>query len=161
MGICIDVKQAHKRCRIKSSAQGFLGFTWQDELYFFRCCPFGAVFSQHWWGRIGSCTLRLLHTFIFWVHMGLLFVDDLIFCQAFSLMPPTGALLCLFLQVIGLPVTWKKLQSSCRVDGYGGDYVSVRARSVFVLKNAFVYLRASAHSFVPMAGSQQRTWKAF
>ena len=51
MGICIDVKQAHKRCRIKNSEQGLLGFTWQDELYFFRCCPFGAVFSQHWWGE--------------------------------------------------------------------------------------------------------------
>ena len=39
MGICIDVKQAHKRCRIKNSEQGLLGFTWQDELYFFSLLP--------------------------------------------------------------------------------------------------------------------------
>ena len=119
MGICIDVKQAHKRCRIKSSEQGLLGFTWQDELYFFRCCPFGAVFSQHWWGRVGGCTLRLLHTLIFFAHMGLLFVDDFIFSQAFSLLPLTGAMICLFLQVVGIPVSWKKLQISCRVDWIG------------------------------------------
>ena len=119
MGICIDVKQAHKRCRIKNSEQGLLGFTWQDELYFFRCCPFGAVFSQHWWGRVGGCALRLLHTLIFSAHMGLLFVDDFIFSQAFNLMPLTGAMICLFLQVIGIPVSWKKLQISCRVDWIG------------------------------------------
>ena len=119
MGICIDVKQAHKRCRIKNSEQGLLGFTWQDELYFFRCCPFGAVFSQHWWGRVGGCALRLLHTLIFFAHMGLLFVDDFIFSQAFNLMPLTGAMICLFLQVVGIPVSWKKLQMSCRVDWIG------------------------------------------
>ncbi|CAE7795651.1 Gapdh [Symbiodinium sp. CCMP2592] len=32
MAICIDVKQAHKRCRIRDSEQGLLGFTWQNEL---------------------------------------------------------------------------------------------------------------------------------
>ena len=116
MGICIDVKQAHKHCRIKNSVQGLLGFTWQDALYFFRCCPFGAVFSQHWWGRVGGCALRLLNTLFFLAHMGLLFVDDFIFCQAFSLTPLTGAMICLFLQVVGIPVSWKKLQISCRVD---------------------------------------------
>ncbi|CAE6910823.1 unnamed protein product [Symbiodinium sp. CCMP2592] len=82
MAICIDVKQAHKRCRIRDSEQGLLGFTWQNALYFFRCCPFGAVFSQHWWGRVGGCTLRLLHTLLFLAHVGLLFVDDFIFSQA-------------------------------------------------------------------------------
>ncbi|CAE7833488.1 unnamed protein product [Symbiodinium sp. CCMP2592] len=85
MAICIDVKQAHKRCRIRDSEQGLLGFTWHNALYFFRCCPFGAVFSQHWWGRVGGCTLRLLHTLLFLAHVGLLFVDDFIFSQAASL----------------------------------------------------------------------------
>ena len=77
------------------------------------------MFSQHWWGRVGGCALRLLHTLIFLAHMGLLFVDDFIFSQAFNLMPLTGAMVCLFLQVIGIPVSWKKLQISCRVDWIG------------------------------------------
>ena len=51
--------------------------------------------------------------------MGLLFVDDFIFSQAFSLLPLTGAMICLFLQVVGIPVSWKKLQISCRVDWIG------------------------------------------
>ncbi|CAE7505701.1 unnamed protein product [Symbiodinium sp. CCMP2592] len=119
MAICIDVKQAHKRCRIRDSEQGLLGFTWHNALYFFRCCPFGAVFSQHWWGRVGGCTLRLLHTLLFLAHVGLLFVDDFIFSQAASLMPLSGAVICLFLQILGVPVSWKKLQISCRVDWIG------------------------------------------
>ncbi|CAE7198654.1 unnamed protein product [Symbiodinium sp. CCMP2592] len=119
MAICIDVKQAHKRCRIHDSEQGLLGFTWHNALYFFRCCPFGAVFSQHWWGRVGGCTLRLLHTLLFLAHVGLLFVDDFIFSQAASLMPLSGAVICLFLQILGVPVSWKKLQISCRVDWIG------------------------------------------
>ncbi|CAE7221556.1 unnamed protein product [Symbiodinium sp. CCMP2592] len=119
MAICIDVKQAHKRCRIRDSEQGLLGFTWHNALYFFRCCPFGAVFSQHWWGRVGGCTLRLLHTLLFLAHVGLLFVDDFIFSQAASLMPLSGAVICLFLQILGVPVSWKKLQTSCRVDWIG------------------------------------------
>ncbi|CAE7196317.1 unnamed protein product [Symbiodinium sp. CCMP2592] len=119
MAICIDVKQAHKRCRIRDSEQGLLGFTWHNALYFFRCCPFGAVFSQHWWGRVGGCTLRLLHTLLFLAHVGLLFVDDFIFSQAASLMPLSGAVICLFLQILGVPVSWKKLQISCRVNWIG------------------------------------------
>ena len=68
---------------------------------------------------LGGCTLRLLHTLIFFAHMGLLFVDDFIFSQAFSLLPLTGAMICLFLQVVGIPVSWQKLQISCRVDWIG------------------------------------------
>ena len=34
-------------------------------------------------------------------------------------MPLTGAMICLFLQVVGIPVSWKKLQISCRVDWIG------------------------------------------
>ena len=103
----------------EAQSTDFLGSLGKNDLYFFRCCPFGAVFSQHWWGRVGGCTLRLLHTLIFFAHMGLLFVDNFIFSQAFSLMPLTGAVICLFLQVVGIPVSWKKLQISCRVDWIG------------------------------------------
>jgi hypothetical protein len=29
-------------------------FTFQEKLLYYQGCPFGASFSQHWWGRIGS-----------------------------------------------------------------------------------------------------------
>ncbi|CAE7338940.1 unnamed protein product, partial [Symbiodinium sp. CCMP2592] len=79
----------------------------------------GRAERLHWWGRVGGCTLRLLHILLFLAHVGLLFVDDFIFSQAASLMPLSGAVICLFLQVLGIPVSWKKLQISCRVDWIG------------------------------------------
>ena len=58
--ISLDVKSAHKRCVVKEAEQGLLGFSFEDSLYFYRVAPFGAVFAQHWWGRLGSCILRLI-----------------------------------------------------------------------------------------------------
>ncbi|CAE7294731.1 KIF15 [Symbiodinium natans] len=52
--ISLDVKSAHKRCVVKESEQGLLGFAFADSLYFYRVAPFGAVFAQHWplaWGE--------------------------------------------------------------------------------------------------------------
>ncbi|CAE7524568.1 unnamed protein product [Symbiodinium natans] len=51
--ISLDVKSAHKRCVVKESEQGLLGFAFADSLYFYRVAPFGAVFAQHWfWGYL-------------------------------------------------------------------------------------------------------------
>ena len=117
--ISLDVKSAHKRCVVKESEQGLLGFAFADSLYFYRVAPFGAVFAQHWWGRLGSCLLRLLHILIWFSHAGHLFVDDYLFSQAEAVLPATGAMICLFFQILGVPLSWKKLQVSSRVQWIG------------------------------------------
>ena len=120
--VSLDVKSAHKRCVVKESEQGLLGFSFEDSLYFYRVAPFGAVFAQHWWGRLGSCILRLMHILIWLSHTGHLFVDDYLISQLASILPATGAMLCLFLQVIGVPLSWKKLQLSDRAQWIGWDF---------------------------------------
>lgn len=50
----LDIKSAHKRVRVRPSEQSLLMFTFQEKLFYYQVCPFGASFSQHWWGRIGS-----------------------------------------------------------------------------------------------------------
>ena len=122
MAMCIDVKAAHKRVVIRASEQGLLGFTWQDEIYFYKVAHFGATFAQHWWGRVGSCALRLLHILIWIARIGMLFVDDYLFSQDCQIMPLTGAMICLFFQILGIPLSWKKLQLSHRVEWIGWHF---------------------------------------
>ena len=54
LGFSLDVKAAHKRIVLHPDEQGLVGFTLNDRLYFYRVTPFGAVFSAHWWARLGG-----------------------------------------------------------------------------------------------------------
>ena len=125
--LSIDIKSAHKRVVVNSAEQGLLGFTCENpdgtnSLYFYRTCPFGATFAQHWWGRLGSAILRILHILIWVAHTGHLFVDDYIFSQAASVLPATGAMICMFFQCMGIPLSWHKLQLAFRVSWIGWDF---------------------------------------
>ncbi|CAE7771724.1 unnamed protein product [Symbiodinium sp. CCMP2592] len=125
--LSIDIKSAHKRCVVKDAEQGLLGFTCEEPdgsnaLYFYRTCPFGATFAQHWWGRLGSCILRILHILIYIAHTGHLFVDDYLFSQEMSILPATSAMICMFMQIMGVPFSWHKLQISVRVTWIGWDF---------------------------------------
>ena len=88
-------------------------------MYFYKVAPFGATFAQHWWGRLGSCLLRLLHILIWVAHSGRLFVDDYLFTQQHAMLPHFGSMICLFLQIMGVPLSWTKLQISFQVDWIG------------------------------------------
>ena len=48
-------------------------------------------------------------------HRNFLCAHGLSLCRRFHF----SAMICLFLQVVGIPVSWKKLQISCRVDWIG------------------------------------------
>ena len=125
--LSIDIKSAHKRCVVKPAEQGLLGFSFENldgsnSLYFYRTCPFGATFAQHWWGRLGSVILRILHILIWVAHTGHLFVDDYLFSQEASVLPATSAMICMFMQIMGIPLSWHKLQLSIRVSWIGWDF---------------------------------------
>ena len=82
--LSIDIKSTHKRCVVKPAEQGLLGSSGinldgSNSLYFYRACPFGATFAQHWWGRLGSGILHILLILIWVTHTGHLFVDDYLF----------------------------------------------------------------------------------
>ena len=122
--LSLDIKSAHKRVVVKSE-RGLLRFTWQGSLYFYKVAPFGATLAQHWWGRLGSCLLRLLHILVWVAHSGHLFVDDYLFSMQHELLPHFGSMICLFLQIMGVPLSWKKLQISFQVDWMGWCFALV------------------------------------
>ena len=87
LGFSLDIKAAHKRIVLHPDEQGLVGFTLNDRLYFYRVTPFGAVFSAHWWARLGGFLL-------WWAHTGLLCVDDYFFTQCHDMMPISATMLC-------------------------------------------------------------------
>ena len=122
--LSLDVKSAHKRIVVRSSEQGLLGFTLDNTLYFYRVCPFGAVFSASWWGRLSGFLMRLFHRVIYISHAGMIYVDDMFFMQDANIMPLTASLLSLFCQAIQIPLSWKKCELSSEVKWIGW-YINV------------------------------------
>lgn len=80
MGFSLDVKSAHKRIAVHRTHRGLLGFQFRNQL-FYKVAPFGAVFSAHYWSRLGGFLLRVFHKLTWLAHAGFLYVDDLLMFQ--------------------------------------------------------------------------------
>ena len=104
----LDIKSGHKRVRIRSSEQGLLMFRHKGQLYHYTVAPFGAKFSQHWWGRMGAFLVRWFHAFLFTKHCLLLFVDDFLISMPQSMAALQATYLVLLCQLFHIPVSWKK-----------------------------------------------------
>ena len=74
-GVSFDVRSAHKQVAVNKKYHGHLCFQHRSKLYYYTVCPFGAVFSAHFWARLGGVFLRLFHRFCWLAHSGFLYVD--------------------------------------------------------------------------------------
>lgn len=83
--------------RIHPSEQGLAGFTFQNRFFFYRNCPFGAVFSQH-------C---LFHEVIFTSHAVFLFVDDFLLTQNCDILPVSAVMISMLCLILKVPISWK------------------------------------------------------
>lgn len=113
------MKSAHERISIRPTERGLVGFSWQNDLFFYRVCPFGATFSAHWWSRLGGMLLRMCHQLTYLSHSGQLYVDDFIFSQSAKILPVTACLLFLFFQALSVPLSWKKCELSHSINWIG------------------------------------------
>ena len=119
MGFSLDIKAAHKRVCIREEEHGLLGFTLQNQLYFYRVAPFGATFSASWWSRLGGWMLRFFHFLLWWAHVALLYVDDYLFHQSSFGMPISATMICLFCQIVNIPVSWQKCELAFSIQWIG------------------------------------------
>ena len=122
LGFSLDIKAAHKRIVIKEEEQGLVGFSLENRLFFYRVTPFGAIFSAHWWSRLGGLILRLFHRLIWTVHVALLYVDDFLIFQRKSFMPVSAALLCIMCQLLQIPISWNKCELSGNIQWIGWSF---------------------------------------
>ena len=121
-GFSLDVKSAHKRIVLHPDERGLVGFSLEGPLYFYYVTPFGAVFSATWWSRLGGFILRCFHHLIWMSHAGFLYVDDFLFFMDSSMMPLAAALLCIFSQITGIPISWRKTTLGPVVDYIGWEF---------------------------------------
>ena len=118
-GFSLDIKAAHKRVVIHPSEQGLVGFSLDGKLFFYRVAPFGASFSAAWWSRVGGWLLRFFHQFLWWSHVGLLYVDDFIFFMNKMMMPVGATLICIFCRLCQIPISWGKSELSSSLKWIG------------------------------------------
>ena len=73
-------------------------------------CPFGAVFSAHFWARLGGFFLKLLHQFCWLAPAGFLYVDDMLMFQDVQMLPLSAATIAILCLLSRLPISWKKCE---------------------------------------------------
>ena len=71
---------------------------------------FGASWSAYWWSRLGALILRLAHFTIRHQHLGAIYVDDFLWMFPKKSWVHLTAVLISLLQVLGVPLSWNKLQ---------------------------------------------------
>ena len=111
-------KDCHPRIRTRS-----LGLQSQWIIVFCRVAPFGAIFSAHWWGRLGGFLTRFLHLAIYVKHaLWLYYVDDFLLCQRWDVLPLTATFIIILLQLFGIPISWKNVTFQRRLPGLVGNF---------------------------------------
>ena len=116
---CYPLRGGNEVC---SEEQGLLGFQFDQELYFYRVCPFAATFSAFWWQRLGGWILRFFHLFIWLSHAAFLNVDDYFWIQRKDIIHLTSTTLALLCQCLGIPISWKKCELSHTVQWIGWTF---------------------------------------
>ena len=105
----VDVKGAHKSIRTHPDDIGFAVFHFEDEFFVYLVNHFGGSWSAHWWARLASMLMRLLHLAIRHKYIAAVYVDDYLFLLHRDCFLPIGVLIICFLVVIGVPLSWSKL----------------------------------------------------
>ena len=118
-GASIDIKAAHKRMLIREDERGSLLFRFQGRLYAYRSAHFGAKTSAWHWGRVSAALLRLLHRVLYFRHAAWVYVDDFFFLFPCSTASLQFTLSIILLQVIGAPLSWKKLEYDSSIEWNG------------------------------------------
>ena len=108
--LSIDVKTAHKSIRTASEDVGFAVFTLMGTFYIYLVNHFGAAWSAYWWARLGALILRVCHFTLRHKHLGAIYVDDFLWLLPRKAFAPMVCVLVGLLQVLGVPLSWRKLR---------------------------------------------------
>ena len=111
IGLSLDFKAAHKSVKVSPHEHGCLLFGFQQRLYHYIVCHFGAKFSAYWWQRVGSQITRVLHALLSkHSHKAWLYVDDLLAMLARSSWEDQVVFIICLLSALHAPISWRKAQ---------------------------------------------------
>ena len=142
-----DIRSAHKTVCIREQDQGLLGFRQQERLLFYKVAPFGAVFSSHWFARVGGFFVTVLHQLLFIAHVLMLYSDDLLLWQNRKVLPLGASVVLCFFACFGIPISWPKLQMGSKITWIGWELnfsaggfrlpADKRAKAIALLESCF------------------------
>ena len=90
-------------------------------LYYYTVCHFGARYSALCWSRVGAFLLRLIRLFLHHSHASWSYVGNFLIAIHKS-WGTAGILLCLaFFEILGVPLSWAKLQIGKHIRWLGLD----------------------------------------
>ena len=119
VAIALDVSAAHKRMKMCEVDGGLGFFQLGGCLYRYLTCFFGASYSAFWWGRVSGALMRLIHKLLGAGHVGMAYVDDSLIIVRAEVAQTVACVCCAFLEMLGVPVSYHKLQVSTRVEYIG------------------------------------------
>eukprot|EP00435_Cladocopium_sp_Y103_P046824 s1882_g13.t1 len=154
-GFSLDVKSAHKRIVLHPAERGLVGFTLDNEIYFYYVTPFGATFSASWWSRLGGWLLRTFHGLIWFSHCGMLYVDDFIFFMDAAMMPGIATLISIFCQITQIPISWKKSELGARIQWIGW-LINFRAGTISIPPQKIDKLLTYLHEMLRSSKSNRK-----
>ncbi|CAE7508033.1 LRRC45 [Symbiodinium sp. CCMP2592] len=112
--LILGVSKAHRRILIRAADQGLLCFFHRGRLFQCLTLNFGARASGFYWARLAGILSRLMHRLLFIRHALLIYVDDLISLLSGPSAPVWAAVLCVFLLVLRVPMSWHKAYLGAR-----------------------------------------------
>ena len=131
-GVTADVSEAHRQVRVRQQDVGYQACQLEPGglVYLNLVGTYGVASAGYWWSRLAACLVRLVHAVMgdlpLWIF---LYSDDWLFFTGGSRWKE-GAVLPLFLlRVLGLPLSWKKVNCG-RVVGWIGLEINLREHAM-------------------------------
>ena len=123
MLFAFDIKAAHRLVPVQRQDWALQSFSLDnpEEIYVNMVGTFGVSSAAFWWGRVASVVFRVFHRvlpqhLIFYL---LLFADDGLMMAAGPEYHKAIMALFLFLEVLEVPLSWKKTRGGFRVEWIG------------------------------------------
>ena len=142
VGMKIDVKSAFKRLKLNPSEYAHAVFFFEGSWYVYIVLPFGMKASAFWWVRFYSIIHRLLKRLLqVFFNGSAMYIDDSLYVASESEFHLVFSLILVFLQVLGVPISWKKVFIGTLLDWVGFRIDFLRER-VFLSTLRLAKLRA-------------------
>ena len=130
LGIKIDVRGAFKRLLLSRDQYPYTVFSIQGKWFYSKSTPMGMRASPYHWcrfnGLLHRLTKRISQTSL---HASLMYIDDSLYAALKSEFGSVVGTILIFLCILGVPISWKKLEAGFFLDwvGFRLDFLSKRA----------------------------------
>ena len=121
--IAFDIKAAHRLVPVQKEDWALQSFRLEDpeEVYVNMVGTFGVASAAFWWGRVAAVVFRVFHKVLpqHLLFYFLLFADDGLLLSAGPEYHKTIVALFMFLDVMEVPLSWRKTRGGFRVEWIG------------------------------------------